>query len=99
MSVTMLRKTFNTIGLWIPMVCLIILGNITNDIYSAVALLAVSVGLSAGINVGHLINYVDISPNFAGPLMGACQTVSNLFSILGPIFVGYVVYDMVGDQL
>lgn len=94
-TVTMARKTCNTIALWSPMVCLIILGNITNDIYSAVVLLTVGVGLNAGINAGYIVNHMDISPNFAGPLMGLCHGIGNILSIIGPMFVGYVVYDLV----
>lgn len=94
-TVTTARKTCNTLAFLVPMVCLIILGNITNDIYSAIALLTIGVGLNAGINAGYILNHIDIAPNFAGPLMGVCHGVGNILSIIGPMFVGYVVYDVV----
>lgn len=64
-SVSVARKLFNSIGHWIPMVTLIAL-SYTTDTTLAVFLLAIAVGMSAGTNVGFLINHIDLSPNFAG---------------------------------
>lgn len=94
-TVTMARRLYNTIAMWCPAVCLIVLGSMRNDIYSAVVLLSIGVGLNAGINSGYLMNHVDISPNFAGPIMGVCHGTGNILSIVGPIFTGYLVYDIV----
>lgn len=89
------RRIYNTIAMWCPAICLIILGNINNNIYSAIILLTVGVGLNAAINSGYIMNHVDISPNFAGPIMGVCHGIGNTLSIIGPMFVGYIVYDIV----
>lgn len=94
-TVTMARRLYNTIAMWCPALCLILLSSITNNIYSAVVLLSIGVGLNAGINSGYLMNHVDISPNFAGPIMGVCHSTGNILSVVGPIFTGYLVYDIV----
>lgn len=61
----------------------------------AVALLTLSVAMNGASYVGYLINHMDLSPNFAGTLMGITNAVSNVMSILGPLFVGFVVTDEV----
>lgn len=78
-----------------PAICLVILGNIHNDNYSAVTLLTIGIGFSGCIFAGCLVNQMDLTPNFAGPLMGMGQTLGNLMSIAGPLFVGFVVTDIV----
>lgn len=90
-----IRKVFNTIGMGVPMICLFILGNINNNIYSAIILLTLGIGLNAAIQFGYMISHMDISPNFAGTIMGVCQSSGNIMSILGPTFVGYIVTDRV----
>lgn len=89
------RKLFNTVGMWVPTICLITLGTIENDKYSAVTLLTIGIGASGCIFAGCLINQMDLTPNFAGPLMGMGQTLGNVMSIIGPLFVGYIVTDIV----
>lgn len=33
---------------------------------------------------------MDLSPNFAGGLMGLTNTLANIMSILGPLTIGYI---------
>lgn len=90
------RKVFNSIGHWGPAVTLVALGYMTKEQSSlAVALLTLSVAMNGASYVGYLINHMDLSPNFAGTLMGITNAVSNVMSILGPLFVGFVVTDEV----
>lgn len=93
------RKLFNTIGFTLPMICLFILGNIDNNIYSAISLLIICVGFSGANNCGYFINQVDLTPNFAGTLMGFGQTLGTAGAIVGPIFAGYILTDIVCDSL
>lgn len=90
------RKVFNTIGQWGPAVCLLILSQITvvTQTY-AILLLCIAMGLNGGTSAGYFINHIDISPNYAGNIIAACQVLSNLLSFLGPTLITYVVYDMV----
>lgn len=74
------------------MACLIGLGYVTQDHQAlGVALLTISVSFSGATNVGYLVNHMDLSPNFAGTLMGITNAVGNLMSIIGPLIVGYII--------
>lgn len=96
MSVGAGRKIFNTIGHWVPAVALIALGYVTKESTTlAVFLLTIAVAMNAASYVGFLINHMDLSPNFAGTLMGLTNCGSNVMSLLGPLFVGVVVTDAV----
>lgn len=95
-SVGVGRKIFNTIGLWTPAVLLIGLGYVSKESTSlAVVLLTTAIAFNSASFVGYLINHMDLSPNFAGTLMGCTNAAANVFSILGPMFVGFVVTDAV----
>lgn len=52
-------------------------------------------GLNSAITSGYMINHIDISPNFAGAIMGMCQSLANVFTFLGPLTFGYLVSDIV----
>ncbi|XP_037035937.1 putative inorganic phosphate cotransporter isoform X2 [Bradysia coprophila] len=93
-SVGVGRKIFNSIGLWTPAVLLIALGYVSKENPSlAVVLLTTAIAVNSASFVGYLINHMDLSPNFAGTLMGLTNAAANVFSILGPMFVGFVVTD------
>lgn len=91
-SVTVARKLFNSVGQWVPMVCLIAVGYMTQEEKTvAVVLLTIGVGFNAGSFCGYLVNHMDLSPNFAGLMMGITNGFSNLCSICAPLVVGAVV--------
>ncbi|XP_067010450.1 putative inorganic phosphate cotransporter [Anabrus simplex] len=92
MSLAASRKLFNTIAHWLPGIALIALA-FTDDSTAAVALLTVAVGVNSATYVGFQLNHIDISPNFAGTMMGITNALANIMSILGPLFVGIVVTD------
>lgn len=93
-SITVARKLFNSIGQWIPMGCLIALGYMTEDTKDyAIVLLTIAVGFNAASLCGYLVNHMDLSPNFAGPLMGITNCVSNICSLVAPLVVGAIVSD------
>lgn len=95
-SVGVGRKIFNSIGLWTPAVLLIALGYVSKENSSlAVILLTTAISFNSASFVGYLINHMDLSPNFAGFLMGCTNSTANVFSIMGPMFVGFVVTDAV----
>lgn len=90
------RKLFNSIGLWLPALAMIGLGYVDKkETTLAVFLLTLAVGLNSGGYVGYLINHMDLSPNFAGTLMGLTNGISNTMSLLGPLLVGVIVTDEV----
>lgn len=89
------RKIFNTIGTWCPMLFLLILSYTTDYMVLSIVLLTLVVGTNCGVNIGYLVNHLDLSPNFAGYLMGITTCASNIMSLLGPLFVGEIVTDHV----
>lgn len=88
----MSRKLFNSIGLWGPMAGLLGLAYVSGDQKTlAVALLTVAVGLNSSVYLGFQVNHIDLSPNFAGTMMGITNCAANIMSIIGPLVVGVIV--------
>ncbi|XP_073811730.1 putative inorganic phosphate cotransporter isoform X1 [Musca autumnalis] len=93
-SLSFSRKFFNSIGHWIPMISLIALGYVTKEHATlAVVLLTLTVGISAATYLGFQVNHIDLSPNYAGTLMGITNGSANVMSALAPLCVGLVVSD------
>ncbi|KAM7343118.1 putative inorganic phosphate cotransporter isoform 2-T3 [Cochliomyia hominivorax] len=93
-SITAARKIFNSVGQWIPMACLIGLGYMTEDKKTfAIVLLTIAVGLNAASICGFLVNHMDLSPNFAGLMMGITNCIANISSLCAPLVVGAIVND------
>lgn len=94
MSLAFSRKFFNSIGLWVPMVGLIGMGYMNKDHVSwAVILLTLTVGMNAACYLGFQMNHIDLSPNYAGTLMGITNCAANIMSIIAPLLVGFIVSD------
>lgn len=53
--------------------------------------MCIAVMLNGGIFSGYLCNHIDLSPNFAGVLMGITNGIANLTSILGPLIAGFLI--------
>lgn len=93
-SVNTSRKLFNTIGFWVPVVPLILLGYMRADQSElALVLLVIAVGVNTAGSLGFLTNHIDLSPNFAGILMGIANCAANVMSLLAPLTVGFIVTD------
>ncbi|KAH8401148.1 hypothetical protein KR009_003348 [Drosophila setifemur] len=94
LSLSFNRKLFNSIGHWIPMLSLIALGYVPKEgAPLAVALLTLTVGISAATYLGFQVNHIDLSPNYAGTLMGLTNGAANVMSGLAPLAVGQIVQD------
>ncbi|XP_060656912.1 putative inorganic phosphate cotransporter [Drosophila nasuta] len=93
-SLSFNRKFFNCIGTWGPSATLIALGYVTKEYdFLAVVLIIFTVAISSASHVGFLINHIDLSPNYAGILMGICNCVANLVALVAPLLVGAIVTD------
>ncbi|XP_039955096.1 putative inorganic phosphate cotransporter [Bactrocera tryoni] len=93
-SVNASRKLFNTIGFWVPVVPIILLGYMRADQSElALVLLVIAVGVNTAGNLGFLTNHIDLSPNFAGVLMGIANCAANVMSLSAPLTVGFIVTD------
>ncbi|GAV05725.1 hypothetical protein RvY_15808 [Ramazzottius varieornatus] len=89
-TTTWARRWCHLIGQVLPSMCLILLGFVGCDLYSAVALLTLAVGLDGIAASGYQFNHVDISPTYAGILMGLSNTVSSVPGMIGPYIVGVI---------
>lgn len=93
------RKIFNSIGMWIPMASLIGLAFVNKEnSMLAVVLLMIAVGFNAGVNAGFFLNSMDLAPNFSGTLFSVSNCFANVISIIGPLFVGFVVTEPVKEN-
>jgi len=97
LSLSFNRKFFNTIGQYIPMVLLIALGYVPKERDTlAVVLLTFTVGINAACHLGFQVNHIDLSPNYAGTLMGISNGLASIMSLNAPLLVGAIVTDKVG---
>ncbi|XP_044003331.1 putative inorganic phosphate cotransporter isoform X2 [Aphidius gifuensis] len=93
-SLLTMRKISNTIGEWIPAMALIGLGYINADNRTlAVCVLIIAVSFNVAVFSGHQMNHMDLSPNFAGTLMGITNACAAICGILAPPIYGIIVSD------
>ncbi|XP_072382754.1 putative inorganic phosphate cotransporter [Diabrotica undecimpunctata] len=87
------RKIFNSIGFFIPALALISISFIQSDNKWLIeTILVITVAFNAGHYSGFNINHIDLSPVFAGTMMGITNTISALFTIMAPLAVDAVKY-------
>ncbi|BES95195.1 Major Facilitator Superfamily [Nesidiocoris tenuis] len=87
-SLTFTRKLWNSIALYGGAAGLIGVALSETNRGAALACLTVSTGALAGVYCGFLANHMDLSPNYAGVLMGITNGLANISSILGPYIAG-----------
>ncbi|KAJ8929844.1 hypothetical protein NQ314_017448 [Rhamnusium bicolor] len=91
-TVTVSRKIFNSIAMFVPAVALVSLTFVgSTEKALTITLLVIAVGCTAGIFCGYTVNHIDLSPNFAGTLLGMANTASNFFSLLAPLYIDAVI--------
>ncbi|RZC33393.1 inorganic phosphate cotransporter [Asbolus verrucosus] len=85
------RKIFNALGTLLPAITLFVLEFVDSSQTNLVmAPLVVAVGATAFVHSGSTVNIIDLAPNHAGTFLGICNGISNIFSILGPLTVGFL---------
>ncbi|KAK7074981.1 hypothetical protein SK128_016766 [Halocaridina rubra] len=92
------RKIFATVSLVCPAVTLIIVGYVGCNTALAVALFPICAGFLGGIGAGHMANHLDLSPNFAGTLLGVSNTIAFAVSMCAPIMVGAITTEQTLEQ-
>ena len=97
LSTTNVRRLFNSVGLVVPCITLIMLAFASNsglqcNTTYAIVLMCIGMYFNGAIAAGHFVSHVDLAPNFAGTLFG----ISNTFS--GGV-VGFVVPLVIGALL
>ncbi|XP_055921198.1 putative inorganic phosphate cotransporter [Eupeodes corollae] len=94
LSLTALRRTFNSIACWIPALGLVGIGFLGEKHKTlAIILMTVTVGLNSAATIGSALNTIDLSPNHAGVIMGIVNSAANCVPIITPLLVGVIVVD------
>ncbi|XP_053609835.1 uncharacterized protein LOC128674879 [Plodia interpunctella] len=57
---------------------------------TAIAVLISSLSISGAASAGHMVNQLDISPNYAGLLLAFTNFIANIFTIMVPIITGLI---------
>ncbi|OQV14443.1 Sialin [Hypsibius exemplaris] len=99
LSTTSVRRVFQFVGQLLPSVCLVMLGYIGCNLYVAVTLLTLAVGLDGITAAGYQVNHVDISPSHAGILLGISNTFGTIPGMVGPYVVGQLTKDPLGETI
>ncbi|KAG0717620.1 putative inorganic phosphate cotransporter [Chionoecetes opilio] len=91
LSTTNTRRLFNSIGIYGPMVCIVLVGYAGCNRGLAILLLCLGVGLNGAVYSGYMNSHIDIAPNFAGTLMGITNCAATVPGFLAPMVVGALV--------
>ncbi|XP_072157143.1 putative inorganic phosphate cotransporter isoform X2 [Bemisia tabaci] len=93
-SITTTRKLWNSIGMWGGCVGLAALGYLDDQEVTAIITYIFIVAIGCSVNCGFNVNHMDLSPNFAGILMGMTNAAASAGGLLAPLSVAYIVKDM-----
>lgn len=89
---------WNSLAFWGGASALLPLYLFDTSVTVALISLTVALALNSGIYSGFFTNHLDLSPNFAGTLIGITNSIGSLASILGPLLVGFIVTDVVRNK-
>ena len=64
-------------------------------VLKAIAAMVVTATLTAGKVSGYVVNIGDLSPNYAGTLMGISNTIANIPGFLAPLVNGVIIGEKV----
>lgn len=81
--------------MWGTSLSLVTLGFLDSDKTMALVFYVVSVAVGCCVNVGFNVNHMDLTPNYAGILMGLSNGAAATGGLGGPLIVAYIVKDMV----
>ncbi|XP_011296172.2 putative inorganic phosphate cotransporter [Musca domestica] len=99
-SLTSLRRLFNSLGSWLPALGLVIIGFLDeHQKIWAIVLMTLIVALNSGNIIGSALNMIDLAPNHAGIMMSLVNAVSNITPFISPLIVGVVVTDVTNRTL
>ncbi|CAG9828058.1 unnamed protein product [Diabrotica balteata] len=93
-STSVIRKIMNNIGMFIPAVAIFLLTTTgANDKnYAILSIILVSGSHGAGKS-GHVVNHMDLAPNFSGVMMGFTNGFSIVISSFAPVLAQIIVKD------
>ena len=90
MSITIVRKIFQTVAFSGAGLCLLLLAHTDSQ---ALTILYITLGLGslACFSSGMGVNHLDIGPKYAGVLVGLTNTAASIPGILAPMITGFIV--------
>lgn len=95
-SMTIIRKTLNSIGTFIPVIALVVIGFLDErHVTLAIVLFVVCGTVHSGEIQGNELNVMDIAPNFSDVVLGIINTIAHMWSLVAPLFAGWVITDEV----
>ena len=84
------RKYFNCGAFIVQTICMMSVTHFMNPTVSII-LITIGVGSAAFAYTSFYVNYLDIAPQFAGILMGICNSFSVIAGIVSPLLTGFIV--------
>ncbi|XP_064480573.1 sialin-like isoform X2 [Ornithodoros turicata] len=87
-SVSVIRKFCNSIAFFGAAICLFAVSFVGCNAKLSVVLFTIAMGINGFSFSGYMVTHVDMSPDFAGTLMGMTNAFANLAGILAPLAVG-----------
>lgn len=88
------RRYFNSFAFIGQMLCMLFAAIFLGKV-SSVTFITIGVALASFAYSSFSVNYIDIAPQFAGILMGICNSFGVIAGIISPILTGYIVTDRV----
>lgn len=85
--------------MWGGCISLIILGYLDNNAKAAVILYIIVVTVGCCCNAGFNINHMDLTPRYAGVVMGITNGFASTGGLGAPLMVNYIVPDEVSLDL
>lgn len=94
MTLTTIRRTINTISMWVPAALLVGVGFLGESQKTlAIVVMTITVGINGGDTIGAALNAIDLSPNHAATLIGIINTAMSAVYLVTPLVVGVIVGD------
>lgn len=84
------RRNFNCLAFVGQTVCMLLAAFFLQPVAS-VTFITIGVALASFAYSSFSVNYLDIAPQFAGILMGICNSFATVAGIVSPILTGYIV--------
>ncbi|XP_055943182.1 sialin-like [Argiope bruennichi] len=87
-SINTIRKVCNGIGFFGPAICLVGVILVGCDYVWSVVFLTLALGFNGCTYSGFMVTHVDMSPHFAGTLMGLSNGLATTAGFIGPKVIG-----------
>jgi len=88
LSLQSARKFCNTVGFVGPALCLYGVTLVKCEYYLILLLISLAMAINGFVYSGYNVTHLDMSPDFAGALMGLTNCIANSAGILAPGLVG-----------